>query len=151
MRKRHQYAPITVALDGPIWVEYTLVNVGESPAIVEKIACEIVFKPQAGYPIHAKPIDPQDAWPPAKPIILKAGESQVLWFSGTGSQTWDASYRREYTDLTTGVFFSGLVIYSDESPRKTLRHTGWYRRYDIHRQSFGRLDWGVENEYEYTD
>jgi hypothetical protein len=149
---RRAYAPVDDPLEGPIKVNYTLANVGETRAIIQKVALRVEFRPQSGYPLHALPIAEEefDVSSPETGAVIEAGESREFLFTVTG-QVWDLPRKRKFLIPNQGLFFIGLVLYADDAPRKTQRRTAWYRKYSIDSQSFGRLVWDADNEYKYAD
>lgn len=115
----------------PIQVAYSLANVGVGPAIIIESLIDICVRSNIDDVFHrVMPSDSQNMIGREK---LVAGSHLLKGFANTGV-VWDTRAKMDYVPAHLGIFFSGMVVYSDAAG--TRRRTAFHCRYYHDRQRF---------------
>jgi hypothetical protein len=142
---RQAFAPLPVE-DTPIFIQFTISNIGESRAwIVESVFVVELFRQTALVVIPAADGAMQlDTG--RRSGIIEPGENRV--FAHSPPLAWDVDTRRSYAEHDRGLFFSGHIVYIDDN--SVRRQTAFRRKYDPGTERFYRIP-GHAEEHDYAD
>jgi hypothetical protein len=117
------------------WIEvnYTLANVGETPAtiVVSAFDLRLITTPMPGFEVDVGPFIKDGRNEIGEVVRLDAGESADLRYVSRALR-WNADNRDLYhafDEPSLGLMFYGHIVYEDESPRRVRRNTSFRRKY----------------------